>query len=288
MKSIVVTGVSSGIGRGIAKVLVEKGFHVFGSVRDAADARQLQAEFSEGLTPLVFDVTDEAAVERAAAVVQQTLDSESLAGLVNNAGVSFTGPLLYQPLDEFRKQIDVNLVGAFIVTKAFAPLLRNQQARNAGRIVNISSVGGKMGPPFLGAYAASKHGLEGMSESLRRELQIFGIKVVVIGPGSVATPIWDKAEAADASRYADTVYAEPLKKFTEFMLEGGRKGLAPERIGEVVLTALTASRPRLRYDPIHDKLKNWILPNLLPRRWLDHIIGSQLGLQSAPKASITR
>ncbi len=302
MKSIVVTGVSSGIGRGITRVLVENGFHVFGSVRNATDATQLQAEFAEGFTPLVFDVTDEAAVVRAAAAVEQALGGKSLAGLVNNAGISFTGPLLYQPLEEFRKQIEVNLIGAFIVTKAFAPLLRNQapllrdqapllrdQApQNAGRIVNISSVGGKIGPPFLGAYAASKHGLEGMSESLRRELQIFGIQVIVIGPGSVVTPIWDKAEAADATRYANTVYAEPLNKFTVFMLEGGRKGLAPERVGEVVLTALTVPRPRLRYEAIPDKLKNWTLPNLLPRRWLDRIIGSQLGLRPAPKPLLTR
>ncbi len=284
MKSVVVTGISSGIGRGITTVLVEHGFHVFGSVRNVNDATKLQAEFGEAVTPLVFDVTDEAAVARAAAAVKQNLGGEPLAGLVNNAGISFTGPLLYQPLDEFRKQVEVNLTGAFIVTQAFALLLCHPETQRAGRVINISSVGGKMGPPFLGAYAATKHGLEGMSESLRRELQVFGIKVVVIGPGSVATPIWDKAEAADARRYRDTVYSQPLKKFTEFMLEGGRKGLSPERIGEVVLTALTVPRPRLRYDPIPDKLKNWTLPNLLPRRLLDRIIGKQLGLQPAPGA----
>ena len=283
MKHIVVTGVSSGIGRGITKVLVENGFHVFGSVRKATDATKLEAEFGERVTPLLFDVTDEGALAHAAALVEQKLAGESLAGLVNNAGISVTGPLLYQPIDEFRKQIEVNLVGAFAVTKAFAPLLQNKNTTKAGRIVNISSVGGRMGPPFLGAYAASKHGLEGVSESLRRELQLFGIKVVVVGPGSVATPIWDKAEAADVSRYADTPYAEPLKKFTAFMLQGGRKGLSPERIGAIVLAALTASRPRLRYDAIPDKLKNWTLPNLLPRRWLDRMIGSQLGLRPAAK-----
>ena len=151
MNSIVVTGVSSGIGWGATKVLLQHGFRVFGSVRQEKDAVRLQAEFGQAFTPLLFVITDEAAVRRSAAEVERLLGGESLAVLVNNAGNTLTGPLLFQPLNDFRQQLEVNLVGPLIVTQAFAPLLRSQRSRKAGRVVNISSVGGKMGVPFLGS-----------------------------------------------------------------------------------------------------------------------------------------
>ena len=279
MKSVAVTGVSSGIGWGITKVLLKQGFRVFGSVRQENDAVRLQAEFGQAFTPLLFDTTNEAAVQRAATELERSLDGEGLAGLVNNAGMALAGPLLFQPLNEVRQQLEVNLMGPLIVSKAFVPLLRPKGSSKAGRIVNITSVGGKMAPPFLGAYAASKHGLEGMSESLRRELMIYGIDVVIIAPGSVVTRTWDKAEAADVALYATTPYAVPLKKFTDYMVVEGRKGYKPERVGEVVLAALTAARPRIRYEVIPQKFKNWTLPNLLPRRWVDRLIAGQVGLR---------
>jgi len=279
MKSIVVTGVSSGIGWGIAKVFLKRGFRIFGSVRQEKDAARLQAEFGEAFTPLLFDITDEAAVRRSAAEVEHLLGGQSLAGLVNNAGMSLAGPLLYQPLDDFRQQLEVNLVGPLIVTKAFAPLLRSKGSGKAGRIVNITSVGGKMGPPFLGAYAASKHGLEGMSETLRREFMLFGIDVIIVAPGSVATPTWDKAESADVRIYAATPYAKALKRFVGYMVAEGRKGYPPERIGEVVFRAITTANPRLRYAVVPQKLRNWTLPNLLPRRWVDRFVAGQVGLR---------
>ncbi len=282
MNSVVVTGVSSGIGWGITKVLVKNGFRVFGSVRQEKDALRLEAEFGQAFTPLIFDITDEAAVRRSAAEVERLLGGESLAGLVNNAGMALAGPLLYQPLEDFRQQLEVNLVGPLIATKAFAALLRSKGSRKAGRIVNITSVGGKMAAPFLGAYAASKHGLEGMSEALRRELMLYGIDVIIVAPGSVATRTWDKAESADVEIYAVTPYAKALKKFTEYMVVEGRKGYKPERIGEVVFTALTTARPRVRYEAIPQKLKNWTLPNLLPRRWVDRLIARQVGLRPEP------
>lgn len=122
--------------------------------------------------------------------------------------------------------------------------------------MNTSSVGGKIGPPFLGAYAAAKHGVEGFTESLRRELQLVGIDVVIIGPGSVATPIWDKSEAASSAHLAGTIWERPFRAFTDQMIRAGRKGLAPERIGEVVRTALTVAKPRARYAPVPGKLLN--------------------------------
>lgn len=284
MNSIVITGVSSGIGWGATKVLLQHGFRVFGSVRQEKDAVRLQAEFGQAFTPLLFDITDEAAVRRSAAEVERLLGGESLAGLVNNAGNALTGPLLFQPLNDFRQQLEVNLVGPLIVTQAFAPLLRSQRSRKAGRIVNISSVGGKMGVPFLGAYAAAKHGLEGMSETLRRELMIYGIDVILVAPGSIATPTWDKAEAAEAmtlKTYAATPYVQALKHFIAYMVAEGRKGYKPERIGDVIFTALTTASPRVRYAVVPQKFRNWTLPNLLPRRWVDRLVAGQVGLRPA-------
>ena len=281
MKTVVVTGVSTGIGKGIASVMVKNGWRVFGSVRKDADAQALQAELGEAFTPLVFDVEDDNAIIAASVEVRVRLAGRTLDGLVNNAGIALSDPLLVQTVANFRKQIEVNLVGMFAVTRAFAPLLGADPALAGprGRIVNISSVGGKIGPPFLGAYAAAKHGVEGFSESLRRELQLLGIDVVIIGPGSVATPIWDKSEAAPSSHLAGTVWERPFRAFTDHMLKDGRKGLAPECIGEVVRTALTVAEPRARYAPVPGKLLNWTMPTTLPSRVVDRLIGRQLGLR---------
>ena len=172
MKAIVVTGVSTGIGHAAVKVLLDKGFRVFGSVRKQADADRLSAEFGEAFSPLIFDVTDEAAINEAADCVRGALGGQTLGGLVNNAGIAVPGPLTELATDEFRQQLEVNLVGPFMVTKAFAPLLGADQtlAGSPGRIVNISSVAGVRAMPFVGPYAASKFGLEGYSEALRREM----------------------------------------------------------------------------------------------------------------------
>ena len=183
MRSVVVTGTSTGIGWGTTKVLIARGFRVFGSVRKKADAERLSAEFGAAFVPLVFDVTDEDAVGSAAARVGDALAGGKLFGLVNNAGVAVAGPLLELPLDEFRHQIDINLTGVVITTKAFGPLLGTDRALTGppGRIVSISSVGGKNAVPFL---SASKFALEGLSEGLRRELLPFGIDVIVVATGT--------------------------------------------------------------------------------------------------------
>jgi NAD(P)-dependent dehydrogenase (short-subunit alcohol dehydrogenase family) len=196
MKSVVVTGASTGIGWGCVKILIGAGYRVFGSVRKQADADRLQAEFGPNFTPLIFDVTDQAAVQRGAAVVEKALGGETLLGLVNNAGIAVAGPLLYIGIDELRQQLEVNLIAQLTVTQAFAPLLGADTSRKGepGRIVMMSSIGGKNAFPFMGPYSASKFGLEGLSESLRRELMVFGIDVIMIRPGAVRTPIWDKAD----------------------------------------------------------------------------------------------
>jgi NAD(P)-dependent dehydrogenase (short-subunit alcohol dehydrogenase family) len=281
MQSIVVTGVSTGIGWGITKVLIQKGFRVFGSVRKIQDAERLKADFGEGFIPLIFDVTDEKNVHAAAQQVHDQLNGETLSGLVNNAGIAVPAPLMHQPIDEFRKQMEVNLIGQLIVTQAFLPLLGTDRSLKGkpGRIINISSASGKRGSPFVGAYVASKHALEGLSETLRIELMLYGIDVIIVGPGAVATPIWDKAENVDISPYKDTEYGRFAEAFQKYMVRNGRKGYPPEKVGEVVLHALTTSRPRVRYAVVPNALSGWIIPMLLPKRFTDGIIARGLGFR---------
>ena len=280
MKNVVVTGVSTGIGRGAVTVLASKGWHVFGSVRNEADAHALKQDLGDRFTPLLFDVEDDVAVVAGAEQVRSRLAGRTLDGLVNNAGSSFSDPLLVQSVADFRRQLDINLVGMFAVTRAFAPLLGADAALAGpkGRIINVSSVGGRMGAPFLGAYAAAKHGVEGFSESLRRELQLIGIDVVIVAPGSVATAIWDKAEALPLDHVAGTIWDKPYRAFIRWMVENGRKGLTPEQVGEVIATALTTANPKTRYEVVKGRFANATVPSLLPRRTLDRLIGSQLGL----------
>jgi NAD(P)-dependent dehydrogenase (short-subunit alcohol dehydrogenase family) len=278
-KTVVITGASTGIGWGCVKVLAGSGWRVFAGVRKEEDARRIKATFGDRVTPLLFDVTDREAVTAAARAVDQALGGGTLAGLVNNAGITVAGPLLYLRIEDFERQIAVNLTGPLIVTQAFTPLLGVDSAGSGprGRIVMISSVGGRNAPPFVGAYSASKFGLEGLSESLRRELMLFGIDVAIINPGAVATPIWMKSEAVDAE-FAGTPYASAIAKVKAYMMKVGANGLAPERIGEAVKSALEASRPRVRTvvtpTPVQD-----VLARALPKRVVDGLIADRLGLR---------
>src|SRR5665213_2789790 len=174
MRSVVITGASTGIGWATAKLLLDRGFRVFGSVRKPADADRLTSEFGANFTPLLFDVTDEAAVLAAAREVRAALNGETLAGLVNNAGIAVAGPVLELSADQFRRQMEVNVMGPIIATQAFGPLLGSDPSLRGpkGRIVMISSVAGKNGNPLMSAYAASKFAIEGLSEALRREMTV--------------------------------------------------------------------------------------------------------------------
>jgi len=281
MKYVVVTGASTGIGRGTTRVLVEEGFHVFGSVRKQADAQSLKEEFGDKVTPLIFDVTDEAAVHAGAAKVKEAIGEATLSGLVNNAGIAVAGPLMHIPIADLRYQLEVNTVAPIIVTQAFLPLLgaTNPPPKDPGTIVNISSVAGKNAAPFLGPYAASKHGLEALSESLRRELMIYGIDSVCIGPGAVATPIWDKAEEVDVTPYMKTDFAGALDNVRAYMIDNGPKGLPPEAIGKLVHEAITNPKRKVRYVAVPNYIEDWLIPRNLPKRTLDKVIGKRLGLK---------
>ncbi len=236
MPAVLVTGASSGIGEATALRLARRGLRVFAGVRREEDAVRLRAQ---GVEPVFLDVTDP---EQIAA-----LDvGEELAGLVNNAGVALSAPLEFVPVDELRRQLEVNVVGQVAVTQAVLPALR----RGSGRVVFVGSIAGKSALPFLGPYAASKFGLEAIADSLRVELRPWGIGVSIVEPGSIKTPIWTKG-AERASRLStaavDELYGESIERFRRLALRRGLNGIEPDEVAKVVEHALTASRPKARY-----------------------------------------
>ena len=259
-----VTGASTGIGAAIARHLASRGFRVFGTVRRAEDEVALTCD---GVTAVRMDVTDAASIARAREQVERALAGAPLVGLVNNAGIPAAGPLELFPLDELRHVLEVNLIGAVAVTQAFLLLLKASH----GRIVNISSVAGRGALPFLGPYAASKFALEAISDCLRRELLPFGVRVIVIEPGSFKTAIWSKAEAMDPSRYAGTPYESVLARFRRASLRGAERAPPPDQVVRAVWRALSARRPPLR---VIVTPHGWLdrIPLWIPDRWLDWLI----------------
>jgi NAD(P)-dependent dehydrogenase (short-subunit alcohol dehydrogenase family) len=281
MPDIVITGVSTGIGFAACQVLIRHGFRVFGSVRTQADANRLRDQLGASFTPLIFDVTDPGSVNEAAATVKTNIGKRRLVGLVNNAGIAVLGPLAYLPLERFRMQIEVNLLGVHTVTQAFLPLLGTDSSRVGapGRVVNISSASGRLAMPFVGAYAASKFGLEGYSDSLRRELMLFGIKVILIEPRAVATPIWEEAEKVVVEQFPNTPYHRSLRFFAERARREVKAGLPSEKVGELIWRVLTSRRPRARYAILPHRLVEWSIPRCLPTDLLDWCIAKLFRLR---------
>ncbi|MBB5060646.1 NAD(P)-dependent dehydrogenase (short-subunit alcohol dehydrogenase family) [Granulicella aggregans] len=282
--NVLVTGVSSGIGLAITESLTARNIRVFGSVRSQRDAERLLDTFKDQVVPLIFDTTDRDAVTAASEQVRELLKDDPLLGIVNNAGTGTAAPLLHVPIAEFRQQLEVNVIGTLNVIQQFLPLIQGSGKR-PGRIVNIGSTAGRIGIPFFGAYAASKHALTGLSESLRRELMLYGVDVITVVPGPVKTAIWDKAEALNFSAYSDTPYVNLIQAFRDAMVRDGRNGMEPRIIGDTVFTALTAKRPKATYIRVAGLFSNWILPTRLPSRWVDKLIGDKVGLKllSGPK-----
>ncbi len=273
-KIVVVTGISTGIGWATAKLLAQRGYIIYGSVRTARAANQFIDR--PNLRPLLMDVRDEATIQRAAQTVQAELGpSDEVVGVVNNAGIAVSGPLAHVPLDKVREQFEVNVVGLLAVTQAFLPLLQSGQI--PGRIINISSVAGRVATPFLGLYAASKHAVEALSDSLRRELMPFGLKVIVIQPGPTATPIWEKGGDETIQLYAQTPYGTLLKNLQQYFARRGKAGLPPENVAKVVLHALTIPNPRTRYLVTQGKLGTYF-SRILPDKSLDRLMFERMGL----------
>ncbi len=283
-RAIVVTGASTGIGRAAVAKAVREGAHVFASVRKSADADSLREEFGGAVTPLLFDVADEVAVRAGAAQVAQALGNRRLYGLVNNAGIAVPGPLLHLDTEDMKRQFEINLFGVHTVTRAFAGLLGADTERSgkSGRIVMISSVGGQNGAPFVGPYAASKFALEGYSQSLRRELMLYGIDVIVIGPGAIATPIWDKAEGEDLKRFSNTPYAPMVERVADYMLKQGKQGLPASDVGDLIWLCLSSAAPKTRYSILRNPFMDRTLPRLMNPRTVDRIIAKRLGFPKRP------
>lgn len=285
MKYILITGTNSGIGEKTCEFLLKKGYHVFGSVRDKKNAETLKAKLGENFTPLVFDITDEIAISKAVSLVKTQLGQEGLSALINNAGIVISGALKELATADFKKQLDVNLVGIFMVTKAFLPLLGADKSSSIkpGRIINISSLSGIRTFPFLGAYSISKHGMEALTDGLRRELLLYGIDVIGILPGSVNTPLIGKMESGitQASKFSD--YATMLVKFKELNEAKVKQGVPIEKVVNTILQAIENPKPKARYYLRTSFLTDFLLPTLLPTRLFDKIIASKLGIKNEKK-----
>ena len=270
--SVLITGASTGIGAACVAQLSARGWHVYASVRKAADAERLQTQYGGRVSVLEFDVTDAAAVGAAGARVVAERGERGLDGVVNNAGIAVAAPLEFLPIAELRHQLEVNVIGQVAVAQAVLPALR----RARGRIVLVGSIAGRSALPFTGAYSASKHALEAIADAWRVELAPFGVHVAIVEPGVIATPIWSTAAA-----YAEAMLARlppAVDHYYGRALDGlraraarGVKGLPPEHVARAVEHALTARRPRSRYLVGRDaRTRVWL--QRLPDRLRDRLI----------------
>ena len=269
--TVLVTGTSSGIGRGLCQALIEKGYKVFGTVRNRKDATELNKEFGKNLDALLVDVTDEKQVVKAKERVQNYLNGKPLTALINNAGIATLGPVEFLPTSDFKKQIDTKILGTFLCTKIFLPLLGtdNNLSGNPGRIVNISSIlGGKIGSPFMSGYCASKHAVEAFSESLRRELKPYRIKVIIVAPGSVSTPIWKEVKKQkDQNKYHKTKYGISFKKILNSLESFDQNSLSMKQLTSIIIKSIEIKNPKIRYNPTKDPIQK--LWPYIPKKIMD-------------------
>jgi NAD(P)-dependent dehydrogenase (short-subunit alcohol dehydrogenase family) len=247
--SVLLTGASSGIGRASALRLDAGGWRVFAGVRKEDDGEALRGAASGRLTPLILDVTEPGQVADAATRIDVALAGAGLDGLVNNAGIAVPGPLETLPIEDFRRQIEVNLTGQVAVTQALLPLIR----RASGRVVFVSSIGGRIAFPMTGAYHAAKFGIEAVGDVFRQELRPWGIRVSIVEPGSIDTPIWGRGEReadeiGQRSRSGeDALYGEAIASYRRLVKKLAGRGIAPEQVAIAIDRALTSERPKPRY-----------------------------------------
>ena len=281
MDAIVVTGVSSGIGFNAAKTLCEARYKVYGSVRKKEDGDKLCKLYPDLFKTIVFDVRDEEAIKKASEFVKNDLaNDDKLVGLVNNSGIALGGPFKYLETDIFRKQLEVNVLGVVSVTRNFLNLLgAYKDSKHQGKIIMISSVSGHRAYPYMSPYSASKFALEGMSDSLRRELMMFGIDVILIEPGPVESEIWNKAPSKEDNPFIGTEYEESLKTFYEQVIEKAKDPLPASVIGNAVKNIIQNSKPKTRYVYTKDKFKEFTIPGILPDRTLDRLMAKRLKIK---------
>jgi NAD(P)-dependent dehydrogenase (short-subunit alcohol dehydrogenase family) len=277
--SVVITGTSTGIGRSTALHLAEQGFHVFAGVRRDEDGRALAADVSGELTPLIVDVTDEATISAAATTVADVVGDRGVAGLVNNAGIGVPAPLEFQPMADFRTQLEVNLFGPVAMIQAFLPLIR----RGRGRIVNVGSIGGILVLPLNGAYSASKFGMRAISDALRLELRQWGIHVSLIEVAPVKTAIFGKTYA-ELDGLEDKLgedkfrlYEQQIAAIRKAVEKAEAEGDPPLVIAKAIHHALTSDKPKTRYLAGHGG-KATAAAAALPDRARDLALARELGL----------
>jgi NAD(P)-dependent dehydrogenase (short-subunit alcohol dehydrogenase family) len=279
VRSVLVTGASTGIGRATALRLDAAGWRVFAGVRRESDAESLREAGSERIVPLILDVTDPAQIAAAAQRIEAETDGR-LDGLVNNAGIAVPGPLETLPLEDFRRQVEVNLTAQVAVTQAMLPLIRPAQ----GRIVFIASIGGRIAFPLNGAYHAAKFGVEAVGDVFRQELRPWGISVAIVEPGSIDTPIWERgaenAEEIEARAHPEqeALYGKAIAGFRKVVQDLADRGIPPEKVAEAISHALESSRPRTRYLVGLDAKVQARLKILLPTRLFDRIVARTMRL----------
>jgi NAD(P)-dependent dehydrogenase (short-subunit alcohol dehydrogenase family) len=279
VRSVLITGASTGIGRATTLRLDRAGWRVFAGVRREEDAASLREEGSERLAPLLLDVTDAAQIADAVRQIDEIVGGAGLDGLVNNAGIAVPGPLETLPVEDFRRQVEVNLTAHVAVTQAMLPAIR----RAPGRIVFITSIGGLMAFPLFGAYHAAKFGLEAVGDVFRQELRPWGISVSIVEPGSIATAIWERGDSevdAIAARAGDghaDLYGETIEAGRELARKTGARGIAPEKVAATIERALSADRPRTRYLVGADARGQALLARFLPDRLVDWIVRRATG-----------
>ena len=280
MKNIVITGVSSGIGKSIAELLLENDYFVIGSVRKEQDCKELYNKYPEKFKHVICDLCQAESIKSACNEIKEIVGDKGLYGLINNSGIAVGGPLMHQPIEEIKNQFEINLFGLISFTQELLPLLGATMppSKTPGRIINMSSTNGKIAFPYVGAYSATKFALEAVSDALRYELNIYGIKVVLIEPGIIRTDIWDKAEEADISHYKDTDYFDNLDEFKTEFVKMGKDGLEPETVSTVVKKALESANPKSRYVITNKYISEWLLPRILPDKYLDSLITKEVGL----------
>ncbi len=273
-KAVVITGASTGIGAACAWHLDRLGFTVFAGVRRVEDGEALKAQGSERFQALLLDITDAGSIARARQVVTDLVGDCGLAGLVNNAGIAVAGPLEVVPVADLRRQFEVNVIGQVAVTQAFLPLLR----QGRGRIVNMGSIAGRAAMPVMGPYSASKFALEAVTDALRLEVQQWGIKVSIVEPGAIATPIWTKSGSkaeeleAGASEELKTLYAGVIAGVRARVAEAAARAISPDAVSDAVVQALTAAHPQTRYLVGRDAKVRALMIKLLPDRWSDRLM----------------
>ena len=265
--TVLVTGAGTGIGRACALLLAREGLHVTAAGRTRGTLDEVAAH-APNIDVAVMDVTDEASVERA------VVTASPIGAVVNNAGVSVMGPIEGVPLEEWRRQFETNVFGVATVCRAVLPQMRQ---RGRGRIVNVSSVAGRLAAPFMGTYAASKHALEGLTDALRREVSSQGVAVVLVRPGFVDTGFGTQEQASLADNRHEA-YAEAHDRFAAWHREKGHAASpGPDVVAEAVLRALTDARPKDRYAAPHKAKRQVAMRNLLPTRLVDRMVARTTG-----------